>query len=127
VQIANILIGRSNALLVAGKWGEALSDAERALQIGTESEAGTINKCIALKKLDRKEEATKIIQDILPKLKNKYLRSSAFTVLGDKKNMLMELKMAIDENSGTRVEAKFDPDFADYREDPDFQKLVYGK
>lgn len=129
-KITDILIGRSNALLIAGKWKEALSDAERALQIGTEGdedEATIINKCIALKKLDRKEEATKIIQDILPKLKNKYRRSSAFTVLGDKKNMLMELKMAIDEDSGNRVAAKFDPDFADYREDPDFQKLIYGK
>lgn len=126
-QIISILTGRSNALLITGKWGEALSDAKRALQIGTESKAVIINKCIALKKLDRKEEATKIIQDILPKLKNKYLRSSAFTVLGDKKNMLMELKMAIDEDSGNGVMAKFDPDFADYREDPDFRKLVYGK
>jgi tetratricopeptide (TPR) repeat protein len=127
LQIANILIGRSNTLLITGKWGEALSYAERALQINPESEVGIINKCIALKKLDRKEEAAKIIQDILPKLKNKCSRSSAFTVLGDKKNMLKELKMAIDENSENRVRAKFDPDFADYREDPDFRRLVYGK
>lgn len=126
-QIVNILIGRSNALLITGKWGEALSDTERALQIGTKSEVVIINKCIALKKLDRKEEAAKIIQDMLPKLKNKYLLSSAFAVLDDKKNMLKELKMAIDKSSENRVNAKFDPDFADYREDPDFQKLVYGK
>jgi tetratricopeptide (TPR) repeat protein len=126
-QIADILKSRSNVLLITGKWREALSDAERALQIDPESDAGIINKCIALKKLDRKEEAEKIIQDILPKLKNKYSRSSAFTVLGDKKNMLKELKMAIDENSVNRVNAKFDPDFADYRKDPDFRRLVYGK
>ena len=127
VQIAGILIGKSNALLITGKWAEALSDAERVLQIDPESDAGIINKCIALKKLDRKEEATKIIQDILPKLKNKYSRSCAFTVLDDKKNMLKELKMAIDKNIEDRVNVKFDPDFADYREDPDFRRLVYGK
>lgn len=127
VQTASILIDRSNALLIIGKWGEALSDAEKALQIGPESDAGIITKCIALKKLDRKEEATKIIQDILPILKNKYFRSCAFSVLGDKKSMLMELKMAIDEDSGNKVNAKFDPDFVDYREDPDFRRLVYGK
>jgi tetratricopeptide (TPR) repeat protein/NAD-dependent SIR2 family protein deacetylase len=126
-QIADILISRSNALLITGKWREALSDAEKALQIGTESKAVIINKCIALKKLDRKEEAAKIIQDILPKLEDKYFRACAFTVLSDKKNMLKELKMAIDEASRSRVKAKFDPDFADYREDPDFQKLVCEK
>jgi len=127
VQIADILISRSNALLITGKWGEALLDVERALQIEPKNEAGIINKCIALKKLGRKEEAVKIIQGILPKLKNKYSRSCAFTVLGDKKNMLKELKMAIDKDSRNRVNAKFDPDFADYKEDPDFRRLVYGK
>jgi tetratricopeptide (TPR) repeat protein/NAD-dependent SIR2 family protein deacetylase len=126
-EIAEILTNRSNTLLIAGKWEEALSDAERALQIGTESKAVILNKCIALKKLDRKEEAAKIIQDILPKLKDKYFRAGAFAILSDKKNMLKELKMAIDEASGSRVKAKIDPDFADYREDPDFRKLVYGK
>lgn len=126
-QIADILTGRSNALLIAGKWGEALSDEEKALRIDPESNVGIINKCIALKKLDRKEEAAKIIHDILPKLKDKYFRASAFTVLGDKKNMLKELKMAIDEDSGNRVKAKFDPDFVDYREDSDFRRLIYGK
>jgi len=126
-QIADILTNRSNALLIAGKWGEALSDIERALQINPERHAVIINKCIALKKLDRKEEAAKIIQGILPKLKNKYFRASAFAVFDDKKNMLKELKMAIDKDSRNKVNAKSDPDFADYREDSDFQKLVYGK
>lgn len=126
-EIADILTNRSNTLLIAGKWEEALSDAERALRIGTESKAVILNKCIALKKLDRKEEAEKIIQGILPKLKDKYSRACAFAVLGDKKNILKELKMAIDKDSGNRVNAKFDPDFADYREDPDFRRLVYGK
>lgn len=126
-QYAEILTSRSNALLIAGKWGEALSDEEKALQIYPESNAGIINKCIALRKLDRKEEAVKIIQDILPKLKDKYSRACAFAVFGDKKNMLKELKMAIDEDRRNRVNVKFDPDFADYREGPDFRRLVYGK
>lgn len=126
-QFAEILTSRSNALLIAGKWREVLSDEERALQMYPGSNAGIINKCIALKKLDRKEEAAKIIQDILPKLKDKYSRACAFAVLGDKKNMLKELKIAIDEDRKNRVDAKFDPDFVDYRKDPDFRRLVYGK
>jgi tetratricopeptide (TPR) repeat protein len=122
---ATVLINRSNTLLIAGNWEEALSDAEKALQIEPENHSALINKCIALKKLDRPEEAKKILQDSLPKIKYKYHRASAFAVLGDKENMLKELAVAIKEDIGNRVDAKFDPDFADYREDPDFQKLVY--
>ena len=44
VQIAGILIGKSNALLITGKWAEALSDAERVLQIDPESDAGIARK-----------------------------------------------------------------------------------
>jgi len=127
VTIASILNNKSNILLATGKWGKALSDVEKSLQISPKNEVAIINKCNALNKLDRKEEASKIIQDILPKLKNRYLRSCVFAVIGNKKNMFKELIMAIDEDSENRVRAKFDSDFVDYREDPDFQKLVYGK
>ena len=122
---AVVLVNRSNALLIAGNWEEALSDTEKALQIDPESCVAIINKCIALKKLDKKNEAKKILQDNLLKIKSKYLRACAFAVLGDKENMLKELVAAIEEDSGKRVDAKFDPDFVDYREDPDFRKLVY--
>lgn len=120
-----ILTGRSNVFLIAGKWEEALSDAEKTLQIDPGNYASVINKCVALKKLGREEEAEEILQAVLPEIKYKYHRASAFATLGDKKNMLKELKAAIKENSGNRVDSKFDPDFADYREDPDFKKLVY--
>lgn len=122
---AMILTGKSNVLLIDGNWGEALLNAERSLQINPKNNATVINRCIALKKLDRKEEAKEIIQKLLPEVTYKYMRACAFAVLDDKENMLKELEAAIEEDSGNRVDAKFDPDFADYREDPDFRKLVY--
>lgn len=121
-----VLVSRSNALLIAGNWEEALSDAEKALQINPESRAALINRCMALKELGREEEASKILQDALPEMPDKYHRACAFALLGDKENMLKELEAAIEGDSANRVRAKFDPDFAGYREDPDFQKLVYG-
>jgi hypothetical protein len=113
--------------LVGGNWEEALSDAEESLQIDAGGDASTINKCIALKKLGREEEADTILRDKLPTIKGKYYRACAFAVLGDRANMLVELEAAIEDNSVRRVWAKSDPDFADYREDPDFRKLVYGE
>ena len=124
---AVVLLNRSNSFLLAGNWKEALSDAEKALQMMPNDYASLINKCIALKKLDQEKEAEKILQDVLPEIENKYLRACAFAVLDDREEMLKELKAAIEEDSGMGVEAKFDPDFADYREDPDFRKLVYGE
>jgi tetratricopeptide (TPR) repeat protein len=120
-----ILVSKSNARLLTGDLEGALSDTENALRIEPESYPATINKCIALKKLDRTEEANLILQDFLTKAKSKYLRACAFAVLGDKENILKKLAAAIKEDSAYKVDAKFDPDFADYREDPDFRKLVY--
>jgi len=120
-----VLTARSNARLLVGDWEKALSDAEAALQISPERHAATANKCIALKKLNRTGEANQILKDVLTKTEDKYYRAGAFAVLGEKGNMLKELAVAIEEDSRNRVNAKFDPDFADYRDDPDFRKLVY--
>jgi hypothetical protein len=60
--------------------------------------------------------------------KDNYYRACTYAALGDKENMLKALTAAIKEDSARRrVESKTDPDFQDYREDPDFQKLVYKK
>jgi tetratricopeptide (TPR) repeat protein len=122
--ISSIYTGRSNTNLKAGNWRKALSDAEEALQIDPENYAALLNKCIALKKLDRGDEVNEIIQRVLPELDYKYHRAAAFAIIGDKENMLNELKAAIKEDSGNQVAAKFDPDFLDYQKDKDFQKLI---
>ena len=116
---------RSNAYMLAGKWQKAISDSEEALQIEF-SVADTINKCIALKKLNREKVAVRILQDILPKIEGAYNRACAYATLGDRKKMLKGLARAIKEDRRFRVEAKNDPDFVDYREDSGFRKLVYN-
>jgi tetratricopeptide (TPR) repeat protein len=121
----DILVSRSNARLLVGDWNEVLSNAERALLIDPEVYAAMINKCMALKKLNRVDEANSVLQNILPKIEYKYYRACVFAVLGDKENMLKELAVAIEEDIGNRVDVKFGPEFADYRDDPDFRKLVY--
>ena len=119
-----ILQYRSNALLRVGKWEKSLSDSEEALQISF-SEPSLLNKCIALKKLGKEKEAKEILQEHSKKITKAYHRASVSALFGDKKKMLKELETAIKEDKSNRVDAKFDPDFADYREDSDFRKLVY--
>ena len=125
--ISQILVARSNAFLSLGKWKEALKDAEKALKMEPESHVALINKGMALKKLGRKKEAQKILQDILCKTREGYHRACIFAVLGEKENMLKELKEEIKKDRGRRVDARIDAEFVDYWEDPDFQNLVYGK
>jgi tetratricopeptide (TPR) repeat protein len=124
-ECATVLADKSNVLLMAGRWEEALSNAQELLQIDPTEHSGVINKCIALTKLGEEEEAKKILQDTLPEIENHYYRACAFATLGDKQNMLRELRSAVKEESGYRVDAKIDPGFADYRKDPEFKKLVY--
>jgi ubiquinone/menaquinone biosynthesis C-methylase UbiE len=92
----SILTSRSHAFLIAGRSEEALSDAESVLRIFPEDSASVLNKCIALKKLNKIQEAKKIIADFLPKIKYAYHRAAAFAVLEDKENMLRELGNAIE-------------------------------
>jgi tetratricopeptide (TPR) repeat protein len=122
---ATVLTDRSNVLLMAGKWQEALSDVQKSLEIDPTEHATIINKCIALKKLGKEEEAKKILQDTLPEIKNKYYQACAFAMLGDKENMLRELKEATKQDGGYRVDAKAAPEFVEYRKDPGFRKIVY--
>jgi tetratricopeptide (TPR) repeat protein len=122
-----VLTSRAHSFLVDGNWQNALSDAEKALQSDPKNYIALVNKCVALKKMGRKEEAIKILQAKQPEIKRetRYNRALAFAVLDDKKNMLEELKAAIKENNTYRIQAKGDFAWADYREDPDFRKLVY--
>ncbi len=115
---------RANTYLIMGKWKEALSDSEKALEITPNDKVSILNKCLAMKNLDRGKEARTILKAHLPKIKDPYYRACSFATLGEKVNMLDELKKAIDENSIIRRQAQFDPDFIDFREDQDFKKLI---
>ncbi|OGN92384.1 MAG: hypothetical protein A2Z75_05745 [Chloroflexi bacterium RBG_13_50_10] len=125
----SVLASRANVRLSVGDWEGAFLDTEQALQTSPKSPEMLLNKSIALKALGKEKEAKEIVQAVLHELKetkeDSYRRACAFAALGNKKNMLEELKVAIDTDSRYRVSARSDPDFREYREDPGFQKLVY--
>jgi tetratricopeptide (TPR) repeat protein len=134
----DLLNGRSNQWLITGKWKEALNDTEMVIlsdggykkSVAANNISIVMNYCLALKGLNRTDEARDIAQYVLSHVKaddpfHRYLRASAYGVLGKETNMLEELKHAINENNSLRLDAQLDPDFADYRSDPKFQRLVH--
>lgn len=123
---ATILVSFSNTKLLMNDFSGALVDVEEFLKLSKrEMPAADINRSIALQKLGRGDEAQRILNDLLTKETNHYLRACALATLGHKKNMLKELKQAIETDSGYVIAAKTDPDFIDYRDDPQFKKIVY--
>ena len=123
--VSFLLTGRSNSHLMVGNWKEALSDAERSLEINPKGTPSFVNKCNALKRMGKEEKAVELLKNVLPEIKEKYLRACIFAVLDEKAMMLKELEAAIKEDIAYRVSAKFDPEFAEYRDDLDFKKLVF--
>jgi tetratricopeptide (TPR) repeat protein len=119
------LVAAANICLILEDWGKALSYAEDALRIDKAIFAAELNKSIALKKLGKEKESLAAIEAILPKITDKYYLACAYAGLEDKQNMLKELDAAIKEDIASRVHAKLDPDFRDYRQDADFRKLVF--
>lgn len=116
---------RANVKLLASEWKGALQDAQEANKIHSEV-ANMMNQSIALRKLGRSDEARHVAEQVLSKTDNPYFIASAYASLGRKSDMLQELRKAIKEDVGQKALAKIDPDFEDYRDDPEFRKVVYG-
>jgi tetratricopeptide (TPR) repeat protein len=123
----DLLVSRSNAYLIVGQWKKALIDAEKAMELYPSDypgHANKINRAIALKNLNKKKEANELLKEVIQISENKYFRACALAVRGQKSKMLKELKAAIKEDSKHRIQAKHDPDYTDYKDDLDFQKIV---
>jgi len=125
---SGVLVSLSNTKLLMNDFDGALADAEESLNVSKRGRSvADINCGIALKHLGRPDESKKILDNVLETEIDHYIRACAFATLGNKKKMLEELKLAIDEDSAYIIDAKTDPDFIDYRNDPEFKRIVYGQ
>jgi tetratricopeptide (TPR) repeat protein len=123
---ASVLTAFSNIKLLMNDFDGALADAEESVRLSKrERSAADINHSIALKKLGRVGEATKILDDVLKRETGHYLRACTFAALGNKRDMLKELEEAVETDISYIIAAKTDPDFIDYRDDPEFRQIVY--
>jgi tetratricopeptide (TPR) repeat protein len=120
-----IFSNKSNAYLLAGKWEKAIAEADKALEINPHDYVAKLNKSVALKRMGKKEESENLAKEALPEAEaSKYHTAIAFGLLGDKKNMLNQLRAAIKQDKKYRVWARLDEDLADFREDIGFRRVV---
>ena len=133
-ELANVLTGRSDAYATLGDWEAALSDTELGLELlGNDTKTAArinspllLNHCSALMHLGKTEMAFQILREVLPLLKSAYYRAVAFAILGDREQMLKNLRSSIEEDRMNLMEARRDPNLSAYREDADFQRLLYS-
>lgn len=121
----SLYISLSNYLLIVGDWQNALQNAEKALQIDPQDSNAIGNKCIALKSTNQFTVAKQIIIEQLLKVNDDYTTACFYAILEDKSKMIEKLATAIHNDKYNRIQAKFDPDFKAFINDPDFRKLVY--
>ena len=73
----------------------AIKYADRALKIKKNNPVSLINKSIAMKNLNKKEESMKLIKENMRRFKNSYQKSCAYAIIDDKNRMIKHLKKAI--------------------------------
>jgi tetratricopeptide (TPR) repeat protein len=83
------------------------------------------NKCVALRRLGHFDEVSNDLNKIVnnPTLNNQR-KACYFALVGDKENMLKELKKAIKKEYEVKIHSKYDPIFEIFREDIDFKKII---
>lgn len=123
-EIHHTLLSKATTLLISGDYELALKNANDALNINPSVYGALTTKCEALKRLGSEEEAKNIINSALPEIHDSFTRACAFAIINDKKQMLIELKNSIEKYDLNRIFAKTLPEFMDYKDDPDFKKLI---
>lgn len=122
------LTAKSNELLKLKRYAEGLSEEEESLRIGPKTPAAIMNKAIALKKLGHIPESEALLKEALQMTKDSFHNACAYAGLNDKENMIASLKKSLTERYvDTILWARSDPDFEDYREDPEFKKILTMK
>lgn len=114
----------ANVYNIGKDWKQALNYTEIALELNPENVVAVIARSIALVASGRKKEAYRLLDDNIRLFEEEYQRACVASVRKDKKKMLEHLTNAIRENPHTKVTVLYDPDFAPYWSDPDFQSLL---
>jgi tetratricopeptide (TPR) repeat protein len=120
----DLRISLSNLYLKMSKYDEAIKQTDIVLSINSSITPAIINRCIALKKLNQESKIKEELRKVITDTKNHYFKACAYATLEEREKMLKELTKAIKEDYFNKIQAKFDPDFEDYRHDNEFKKLL---
>ena len=118
--------GKIYCLIGFGKYDNAIQLCDEILSYKPNEGGFLLNKGLAMKKKGDsgyKEILDKVINDN----SNSYNKAAAFALLSNKEKMLKYLKDAVSESPIWKVEAKYDLEFDDFREDKDFKKVLEVK
>lgn len=114
----------ANVYNIRKDWENSLNYTEIALELNPANVVAIIARSIALTAKGKKREAHQLL-DINTRLyKEEYQKACVAAVKKNKEKMLIHLVNAIKENPHTRITVMYDPDFALYRNDPQFRMLL---
>ncbi len=123
----------TNALLRAGEAPDALVVTEPYFtgspgpaSNGLSEQILALNRAMALALVgtERDSEREALIESVLRKPASRYVAACAFAALGKKEEMLKALREAVKDDSAVRIDARTDPDFKAYHDDPEFLKIL---
>jgi len=124
-QKVSSLVSKANDLIKLEKYGEALSLIEAASKINPKDPVVTLNKALCLKKIGRFKEVETQLREILLSMEDHYYKAGIYALINDKNNMIVSFKQAIMQNRAAAIVAGFvDPAFDEYKQDPEFKKLL---
>lgn len=118
--------GKIYCLIGFGKYDNAIQLCDEILSTKPNEGGFLLNKGLAIKK--RGDEGyKKVLNQVVNLNGNLYSKAAAFALLSNKEEMLKYLKDAVSESPIWKVEAKYDLEFDDFREDKDFKKVLEVK
>ena len=111
-----------------GRYKEAIQAYDEAIKLSPDNADAWNNKGVSFSDLDRDEEAIQAYKEAI-KLRPDYAdawynMACSFSLQNNKDKMLDNLKKSIELTPELRDSAKIDEDFKNFRNDPDFKKLV---
>lgn len=114
----------ANVYNVRKQWEDSLNFTAIALTLNPKNVVGVIARSIALSATGKRSESSKLLESNQNLFKDDYQKACVAAVKRDKQRMLEYLKKTVHENPHSKVTIQHDPDFANYKGDPEFKKLT---
>jgi tetratricopeptide (TPR) repeat protein len=114
----------ANVYNVRKQWEDSLNFTAIALELNPKNVVAVISRSIALSSSGRRSESSKLLDSNQKLFKDNYQKACVSAVKRDKQRMLEHLRKTVEETPHCKVTVQYDPDFANYRGDPEFKKLT---
>ena len=114
----------ANVYNVRKQWADALNYTEIALALNPKNVVGVIARSIALSATGKRNEARKLLDSNQKLYVEDYQKACVAAVKRNKKEMLDYLRKTVEQDPHSKVTVQYDPDFANYRGDPEFKKIT---